>query len=105
MAVYYKMIDLSSCVYPVYGGGLGEASESRKEGVRQNAEEAFAIRAATLAACERVAQLAPVVAKEKGKDWLSSITAMDVDGYLWAGAKVGKLRNLPRLSERGTVFY
>ena len=104
---HFKLIDISSCVYPVYSKGLGSASTDGKnvEGIRQTAEEAYAIRAATLAACEKVVELAPSVAEATGKEWLREIDAMGMDGFLWQFAKVGDLRRLPRLAERGTVYY
>jgi hypothetical protein len=108
MAVYFKLIDLSGSVYEVYQNGLGEATAEgakRKEGIKQTAEEAYAIRAATLAVIERTIELAPEVAEQTGKAWLKDMTSMGLDGYLWSGAKLGERRNLPRLSERGTVYY
>lgn len=90
----------------MYKDGLGKAVTGEKvAGLSQTAEEAYAIRAATIAACERVVELEKQVAEETGKTWLTSMSAMDLDGYLWSVAKVGELRNLPRLSERGTMFY
>jgi hypothetical protein len=79
MAVHFKLIDLSQCNYEVYKDGLGEPQAGKKvEGLRQTAEEAFAIRAATLAACERTVELTAEVADKTGKQWLTSITAMDL---------------------------
>ena len=99
MAVHFDFLDLIHCVYRVYSEGLGEAVKGER------IEVAYAIRAATLAACERVIEIAPAVAKEDGKSWLEEMDAMGLDGYLWQKAKDGELRDLPRLSERGTVFY
>lgn len=79
MAVYFRYIDLSKCVYPLYANGLGEAVAGKKvQGLTQTAEEAFAIRAATLAACERVVELIPEVAEATGKEWLKKITVIDM---------------------------
>lgn len=107
MAVHFKFLDLSECVYPVYSSGLGKGVAGEKvEGLKQNAEEAYAIRSATLAACERVVELAHEMGQtSEERGWLAKMTAMDLDGYLWQKAKDGELRNLPRLSERGTVYY
>lgn len=79
MAVHFKMLDLSSTIYEVYRHGLGQPQAGKKvEGVRQTAEEAFAIRAATVAACERTIELVPEVAEATGKQWLKVMTAMDL---------------------------
>lgn len=108
MAIHYRFLDLRNCVYPAYSQGPREAvagKGEKVEGIRQNAEEAYAMRAATLAACERVIEIAKQMANEPGKSWLSEIDAMGLDGYLWQKAKDGDLRNVSRFSERGTVFY
>lgn len=79
MAVHFKLIDLANSKYEIYRNGLGKPQAGKKvEGLRQTAEEAFAIRAATLAACERTVELTSEVADSTGKEWLKSITAMDL---------------------------
>jgi len=114
MAVHFDFLDLSECAYPLYKDGLGSSAAKggeKVEGLKQSAEEAYAIRSATLAACERVVEIAKEVASSgsgsgsEDRAWLATMTAMNMDGYLWQKAKDGDLRLLPRLSERGTVFY
>ena len=80
MAAHFKLIDLSECAYPIYRDGLGTASASggKTQGITQTREEALAIRAAALTACERVVELTSEVAEKTGKAWLKEITAMDV---------------------------
>lgn len=79
MAVHFKLIDLSGTKYDVYKNGLGKPEAGKKvEGIRQTAEEAFAIRSATLAACERTVELTSEVGAKTGKEWLKTITAMDL---------------------------
>ena len=86
MAVHFKLITLGKCVYPLYVNGLGKAA-----GLLQTAEEAYAIRAATVAACERVVQLTAEVAEKAGKEWLKSMTAMNLCGLLTIDMKRCKL--------------
>ncbi|KAK9896081.1 hypothetical protein P389DRAFT_74342 [Cystobasidium minutum MCA 4210] len=107
MAVHFKLLDISNSKYSVYANGLGQAGEAgvKVQGITQTAEEAYAIRAGTVAAIERAIGISKEVAASKGKSWLSSIRSMGLDGYLWSKAKDGDLRNLPRLSEPGTVMY
>lgn len=107
MANHFGFLDLGNCIYDKFSNGLGESStEARKQGLVLNTEEAYAIRAATLAACEQAVKQARAMSTEKeGKGWLGKMNAIDLDGYLWAKAKDGELRKVPRLSERKTTFY
>lgn len=106
MANHYNFLDLSSSIYPKFANGLGESSTSLTAGLSVSHEEAYAIRSATVAACERAVEIAQRMSGEReDKKWLAKMTAVDLDGYLWAKAKDGELRNVPRLSEKGTTFY
>lgn len=80
MAVYFKLLDISNSKYPVYAKGLGEATKAGEKviGITQTAEEAYAIRAATVAAIERAIEISKDLAKATGKSWLSSIRSMDL---------------------------
>lgn len=80
MAVHFKLLDIGDSKYPVYAKGLGEPAEAgqKVQGITQTAEEAYAIRAATVAAIERAVQISKEVADTTGKDWLANIRAMDL---------------------------
>ena len=81
MAVHFKLIDVSRSAYPVFSNGLGApaaSSDQKAAGLRLSHEEAYAIRAATLAACERVVSLTGEIADKTGKEWLRSMTAMNL---------------------------
>ena len=75
MAVHFKLIDVSR------SDGLGApatSSAQKAAGLRLSHEEAYAIRGATLAACERVVSLTGDIADKTGKEWLRSMTAMNL---------------------------
>lgn len=81
MAVHFKLIDVSRSAYSVFSNGLGApatSSAQKAAGLRLSHEEAYAVRAATLAACERVVSLTGEVADKTGKEWLRSMTEMNL---------------------------
>lgn len=80
MAVHFGLLDISQSKYPIYADGLGKPAEAgqKVQGITQNAEEAYAIRAATVAAIERAIEISKEVAKSTGKSWLASIRSMDL---------------------------
>ena len=81
MAIHFKLIDVSRSAYHVFSNGLGAPaanSAQKAAGLRLSHEEAYAIRAATLAACERVVSLTGEIADGTGKEWLRSMTAMNL---------------------------
>lgn len=80
MAVYFNLLDISQSKYPIYANGLGKpASPGQKvQGLTQTAEEAYAIRGATVAAINRAIEISKEVAASTGKQWLTSIKAMDL---------------------------
>ena len=81
MAVHFKLIDVSHSAYPVFSNGLGApatSSDQKAAGLRLSHEEAYAVRAATLAACERVVSLTGEIANKTAKEWLRSMTAMNL---------------------------
>ena len=80
MAVHFRLLDINNSKYPVYANGLGKAAEAgeKVQGITQTAEEAYAIRGATVAAIERAIEVSKEVAVAKGKNWLSSIRSMDL---------------------------
>lgn len=73
------------------------------EGVRLGQADAYALRSATVSACEAV--VARAHSEKFNSTWLKSMTVVDLDGFLWAVAKDGPLRQIPRVLERGTCFY
>lgn len=80
MAVYFRLLDISNSKYPIYANGLGKAAQAgvKVQGHTQSAEEAYAIRAATVAAIERAIEVSKEVAASTGKSWLASIRSMDL---------------------------
>lgn len=81
MAVHFKMVNVRTSQYPLYANGLGEVDHSATSstaGLTQTAEEAYAIRAATVAAINRAIEISKEVAASQNKPWLASIRAMDL---------------------------
>jgi hypothetical protein len=79
MAVHFKLLDISDSKYPLYADGLGQAQAGQKvAGLTQTAEEAYAIRAASVAAIQRAVEISKEVASSSGKSWLSEISSMDL---------------------------
>lgn len=107
MSIHHHFIDTSKATLPILRTIAAQPQEGKTNaGVQLNANEAYALRAATVAACERAVQIAHEVAAENvDREWLATITEADIDGYLWAKAKDGPLRSVPRLAEQGTLFY
>lgn len=81
------------------------------EGPVLTVEEAFALRAAAIDACELIVQYtreSPELAEslEPGTEWLRSINLPELDGWLWAVAKDRKdYRALKRFVLQDTVFF
>lgn len=65
-------------------------------------EHATRIRATSVVACAQLVQRAHELASTS---WMSSMTEVELDGYLWSTAKLGSTRDVERLVERGTLFY
>lgn len=112
MALHYNYLDVSETVFEKLKSidAVG-TSAVKKESVRLDTEEAYALRAAVVAACEVSAQEARHISEEyktsdpQRAELLADMNAVQVDGFLWSVAKDGKLREIPRIAERGTVFY
>jgi hypothetical protein len=66
-----------------------------------SAPQATILRAASITACARIC----AKAREEGRDFQKVMTEVQLDGYLWNGGKKGTLRDLERMSEKGTIFY
>lgn len=112
MSLYYNFLDVSDTPFEKLKTIDASATSAVKtEAARLDKEEAYALRAAVIAACEEAINLARLVSTEvrasdtKRADALQTVTAVDLDGYLWSVAKDGKLREIPRIAERGTVYY
>lgn len=113
MSLHYKLVDVSeSSFQKLRTINANTATEVKTEAARLDKEEAYALRAAVVAACEVAVQEAKMLAQERSSsmdskklDLLNKVTAVDVDGFLWSVAKDGKLRQIPRIAERGSVFY
>lgn len=86
-------------------GGQGAVETEVNEGPPLNSEEAYALRAAAVDACEVIVEAAKQIKMESGDAWINNLTLPELDGWLWAVAKEGRLRTLTRFAERGTVFY
>lgn len=112
MSLYYKFLDLSETPFEKLKIIDASATSAVKtEAARLDKEDAYALRAAVVTACEKAIDHARSVSAEvqasdaKRADALQTVTAVDLDGFLWSVAKDGKLREIPRIAERGTVFY
>ncbi|KAG8908023.1 hypothetical protein FRB99_000841 [Tulasnella sp. 403] len=85
------------------------AKEPPPEGPRLSKDEAYALRAAAVDACEIIVEQAReiVVPEDKEKEtWLRKITLPQLDGWLWSVAKDrADYRSLDRFVERPTPFY
>lgn len=84
------------------------------DGPTLSAEDAYALRAAAIDACEVIVRTAREIGNATGDDALSTaeatilreITLPEVDGWIWAVAKDrADYRLLPRFVQRGTVFF
>lgn len=117
MSIYYKLTDVSDTSFEKLKSiDTSKTSATRVEAARLDKEEAYALRAATVAACEAAIHEARAVSEElkkrddggdaqKRADWLAAVEAVQLDGFLWSVAKDGKLRDIPRIAERGTIYY
>lgn len=79
-----------------------------EEGPVLNEEEAYALRAAAVDVCELLVETAKKLElgnhHEEDK-WVKNLTLPELDGWLWAVAKEGRLRSLTRFAQPGTVMY
>ncbi|KAI0700888.1 hypothetical protein BC835DRAFT_1411750 [Cytidiella melzeri] len=84
-----------------------------KEGPLLTAEQAFALRASAIDACELIVETARNLSDDEllGRDgtdlaWLKKITLPEIDAWLWSVAKDrADYRALERFAERGTVYF
>lgn len=79
-----------------------------EEGPVLNEEEAYALRAAAVDVCELLAETAKKLVLENHlevNNWMKNLTLPELDGWLWAVAKKGRLRSLTRFAQTGTVMY
>lgn len=94
------------------GGPMPKSRESEKspaaEGPVLTVDEATALRAAAVDACERIVLVARALGDEleQDKKWITDITLPEVDGWLWSVAKDRQdYRQLSRFQLRNTVFF
>jgi len=88
-------------------GGSPKVSDV-EEGPAFNEEEAYALRAAALDACELLAETAKKLTlgnHHEANKWVHNVTLPELDGWLWAVAKKERLRSLTRFAQPGTVMY
>lgn len=79
-----------------------------KEGPVLNEEEAYALRAAAVDVCELLVETAKKMTHENHLEehkWVKNLTLPELNGWLWAVAKEGRLRSLTRFAQPGTVMY
>ena len=90
------------------GPGGSPVLPNVEEGPVLNEEEAYALRAAAVDVCEVLVETAKK--KDLGghleaNNWVKNLTLPELDGWLWAVAKKGRLRSLTRFAQPGTVMY
>jgi hypothetical protein len=89
------------------GGSLTLAD--LEEGPVLNEEEAYALRAAAVDACELLVETAKDLDLGdhhlEADKWVKNLTLPELDGWLWAVAKEGRFRSLARFAQPGTVMY
>jgi hypothetical protein len=106
--------NLAYTLTDVQGGAVGQGPGGSlklpdvEEGPVLNEEEAYALRAAAVDACELLVETAKNL--NVGNDleenkWVKNLTLPELDGWLWAVAKKGRLRSLARFAQPGTVMY
>ena len=79
-------------------------AEPPRAGPELSKEEAYTLRAAAVDACEMIVSAAKQL-ESPPAEWVKGITLPEIDAWLWSVAKVGKLRELDRFAEMGTIFY
>jgi hypothetical protein len=98
----------------VQGGAVGQGSRRSltlpgvEEGPVLNEEEAYALRAAAVDVCELLVETARKLDLDnllEENHWVKKLTLPELDGWLWAVAKEGRLRSLTRFAQPGTVMY
>jgi hypothetical protein len=90
------------------GSGGSPKLPDLEEGPVLNEEEAYALRAAAVVVCELLAETAkkPTLGDHlEANKWVKNLTLPELDGWLWAVAKKGRLRSLTRFAQPGTVMY
>jgi len=123
MLVYFGIINLDDCKFPKLQktfpkvepslllkqadqGSQVIKPEDLKEGPLLDAQEAYVLRAAGVAACERMATIARELGKNSPNAWFANVRPSQLDMWLWSVAKDRTdYRILPRFAERNTVFY
>ena len=92
------------------GRGSGGSPElpSVEEGPVLNEEEAYALRAAAVDVCELLGETAKKLILGdhlEANEWVKKLTLPELDVWLWAVAKKGRLRSLTRFAQPRTVMY
>ncbi|KAL9933701.1 hypothetical protein V8E36_007359 [Tilletia maclaganii] len=119
MIVHFKILQFGPSAPPALRQWAAEAQsdgpaaeatstgQGPREGPVLSKEDAYRVRAAALdAGAAIVARIPALVTSEPGLAWLSKVSEVDIDGYLWTVAKDdAALRKIPRLVEKGTVMY
>ena len=104
-------VNLAYTARDVQGGtGPGGSLElpDVEEGPVLSEEEAYALRAAAVDACELLVDTAKnlnIGDHFEEYKWVKNLTLPELDGWLWAVAKKGQLRSLARFAQPGTVMY
>ena len=98
----------------VQGGAVGRGPGGPpkpldvEEGPVLNEEEAYALRAAAVDACELLVEMTKNLNMGdhlEESNWVKDLNLPELDGWLWAVAKKGHLRSLARFAQPGTVMY
>jgi len=137
MLIYFGILDLSQCAEPlrttfpsVELAPLLRESQPSEDGRKRDSafrpkvvadgptlssEDAYALRAAAIDACEVIVRVAREIGDASHGDGtldaaeralLRQMTLPEVDGWIWAVAKDrSDYRLLPRFVQRGTVFF
>lgn len=85
---------------------LPATPEQSNSSIPLSTESCTRLRASAVDLCSHLVKRAREIAVERGdKKWLGGMRDVELDGYLWALAKKGSLRDVGRIEERGTVFY
>ncbi|KAJ6497883.1 hypothetical protein C8R45DRAFT_143460 [Mycena sanguinolenta] len=85
--------------------GTGDVKFLPKEGPVLSADQAYALRAAAIDACERITEVAHTL-DEPSLEWLSDLQLPSLDMWIWAVAKDrADYRQLERFVLRDTVFF
>ena len=129
MLIHFGVLDVSQSAYKVHRAAFGKLAVEEnlaytptdvqgaggppmlptvEEGPVFNEEEAYALRAAAVDVCELLVDAAKNLNLEdhvEENKWVKNLTLPELDGWLWAVAKKGRLRSLTRFAQPGTVMY